>query len=335
MCWTWGNDDGLPILFDCNDAYVAERFASNHKFNGLGAVIASHMDRDHIRGIVPFLLNHFGAGRRIEQLVIGIDRQPTRSESQEIATLIQQALMWHQTPPCPGFRLVDPTRTAAPLVIASGTDWSVELVLPFYAARLRAASGRGDDPNLCSAVLRVQRAGTSMLIGGDAPLGSWERLEARYLRAAAIRVPHHAGVLEQGDRWKQVSDLYGAVDAAHAFVSVGTNNAYGHPLREHLEATRVPACRVRCTQLTTRCHPDPLRVREEALRIGAAVSWPYRHKAKPGDPRRPAPTNEAPCAGSMVASIDSKGLLEVHPPKGGDHDAFIGKIAYPICAPAP
>jgi beta-lactamase superfamily II metal-dependent hydrolase len=323
---------GAPILFDCNDAYVAERFTSNHNINRLHAVVASHLDRDHIRGIVPFLLNHFAAGRTLALLVLGIDRIPTKGENKEIAALIEQALLWDAAPPCPGFAIADPTRSQAPMVIATGPDWSVELVLPFYAARLRALAVGGEDPNLCSAVLRVRRGTTCMLIGGDAPLGSWERLEASYIKAVAIRLPHHAGFLEAGERWSTYSDLYNAVDATHAFVSVGSNNAYGHPLREHLEAAQVRSnCRIRCTQLTTRCHPNPQRLRDETLRISAAVAWPYRHKTKPGDPRRPSPTSEAPCAASMSLWIDASGTVEVHPPKGGDHDALIGKVGHPRC----
>jgi hypothetical protein len=35
----------------------------------------------------------------------------------------------------------------------------------------------------------------------------------------------------------------------------------------------------------------------------------------------------------MAMWIERDGTLEVHPPKGADHDALIGKIGYPICEP--
>lgn len=112
--------EGAPILFDCNDAYVAERFASNHAITHLRAVIASHLDRDHIRGIVPFLQSHFDSGRTLEMLVVGIDRPPDRGgPGHEISTLLERALAWERTPPCAGFVLEDlPVAVFTPLCAA-------------------------------------------------------------------------------------------------------------------------------------------------------------------------------------------------------------------------
>ncbi|HEX4421268.1 MAG TPA: hypothetical protein VH165_25310 [Kofleriaceae bacterium] len=268
---------GAPILVDCNDWYVAERFVANHGIVHLDAVIASHLDRDHIRGIVPFLMNHFAVGRSLGKLIIGIDRQLKGAEQREIAILLRQALAWSSHPPCPGFSLEDPTRGATPRTIAQGTDWSVQLVLPFHATRLESLGLGGEDPNLCSAVIRV-------------------------------------------------------VGAKHAFISVGTNNAYGHPDPQEIQAMRgSDTCRARCTQLTPRCHPNPAKLRVDALRVAGGVEWPYRHHARPGDPVRPAPTSECPCAGSMAMWIDPGGKLDGVPPPGGAHDRFLKKIAHARC----
>lgn len=322
--------EGAPILFDCNDAYVAERFASNHAITHLRAVIASHLDRDHIRGIVPFLKTHFDSGRTLEMLVIGVDRPPGEDgPGREISVLLEHALRWERTA---GFVLEDPTRRTAPLRLAEGPGWAVDLVLPFYADRLRATGLGDEDPNRCSAVLRIWRAGVSVLIGGDAPLVSWDLLEPHLLPARVVRVPHHAGGTDRGARFQGYEELYRAIDAHHAFVSVGSNNAYGHPAPAHIAAARRGgACRVRCTQLTSRCHPTPEDLREEAIQVAGGVEWPYRHKVHPGDPSRPRPKDETPCASSMVMWIGSDGTLELEPRPRGAHDRLIAKIPTPLC----
>jgi competence protein ComEC len=324
--------EGGSILFDCRDPYVAERFVSNHALTHLRAVVVSHLDQDHIRGIVPFLQGHFDSGRTVESLVIGIDRPPgPDGPGREIRTLLERALYWEANPPCEGFVLEDATRRREPLRIAGGPDWFVELVLPFHGDVMRAA-GLGDaDPNTCSAVMRICRARTSVLVGGDAPLSSWDRLEPALLPARAIRVPHHAGGTERGGRYASYEDLYRTIDAQHALISVGTNNNYGHPAPAHVAAARRGgACRVRCTQLTPRCHPSPSDLRSEALRHAAGVEWPYRHHARSGDPRR-TPTQETPCAGTMAVSIDALGRLSILPRPGGAHDKLIRKVPAPLC----
>ncbi|HSJ99891.1 MAG TPA: hypothetical protein VK932_01575, partial [Kofleriaceae bacterium] len=68
----------------------------------------------------------------------------------------------------------------------------------------------------------------------------------------------------------------------------------------------------------------------DAIRVSGGVAWPYRHQARPGDPRR-APTRETPCAGSMAVWIDAQGRMDVTPRPGGVHDRFIRKVPTPLC----
>ncbi len=326
---------GAPILIDCNDAYVAERFVANHGFRRLEAVVVTHLDRDHVRGIVPFLKTFFDGGGQVGSLYIQRDRPvPTDGDGKEIAVLLEHALTWDKTPPCPGFCLEPVSRTREPKPIARGPDWSVELVLPFYRTQLGAVSDAADGPNACSAVVRVTRGSKAVLLSGDATLESWGQLEPSLLPAVAIRTPHHGGDLGRGERLPTASELYTAVGADHALVSVGTNNRWRHPTPDNLEAMRRGGrCRVRCTQLTRTCHSDPLELRDLALDSAGGVEWPYRHRSRPGDPRRPAPTVEAPCAGSMVCWIDADGTVAVEPQPGSAHDRLLYKIATPRCQP--
>jgi len=328
--------EGDPILFDCADLYTAERFVANHGIENLQAVVASHLDIDHVRGMLPFLKHHFATGRRVERLVLGLDRVPQKGQDKNLQALVDAALNWEKEPPHEGFSLEPPFRTKTPLVLAERPGWSVELVLPWYGTVTGEFAAGGQDPNHCSAVLRVQRGETAILVGGDAPLGSWERLEAHLRYAGAIRIPHHGGeIREQGEEWTEFEHLYDAVGAEVAAVSVGTNNGDGHPLEQHAAAARRQGtCRLLCTQLTPRCHADPVELREISLEHAAIVEWPYRHRAESGHPAR-RPPSEVPCAGSMVAWLRPDGELEIEPRQSGAHSQFLLRVARPMCGDAP
>lgn len=263
------------------------------------------------------------------------DRVPKRGHNEALRELVRKALAWERKPPHDGFALKAPHRDQeGPLVIASGGGWSVDLVLPFVGAVAESLLEGGDQPNGCSAVLRVTREGTSILIGGDAPLGSWERLEEGRRAAHVIRVPHHGGEIREGGKeWTRFEHLYDAVGAELAAISVGTNNGHEHPLPVHAAAAhRGHACRLLCTQLTPRCHDEPRALRDEALAQAGGVEWPYRHRVVPGHrskSRRPA--EEVPCAGTISVSIDARGALMVLPDDRDSHAALIAQVDHPLC----
>lgn len=328
--------EGDPIMFDCADPYVAERFIANHEIMNLTAVVASHLDIDHVRGLLPFLKTHFEEGRRVRRLVLFPDRVPKEGRHKALRALVSQAVEWERHPPHDGFTLKPNHRDGdGPLLLAEGDGWRVELVLPWLGA-VAEAMVDGDDPNHCSAVLRVTRGRTSVLVGGDAPLGSWERLEPNLRRARVIRVPHHGGeIREHGKDWSTFDDLYTAVEAELSVVSVGTQNRYSHPSTEHIAAARRGgACRLLCTQLTPTCHEHPELLRDEALVNAGGVEYPYRHRVVEGHPSR-RPAQEVPCAGSVVVWLSANGDLRVEPSIDEDHSRFLRRVDRPRCTGEP
>lgn len=319
--------EGGPVLIDCADGRVAERFVANHGLTSLAAVVASRLDRGHIGAMLGFLRSHFEAGRRVERLILGLDRKPLESADAELRALLSQAAAWEKSPPHEGFRLEPPFPTAAgPVEVARGKDWDVGLVLPLYGAVVGGLFRR--DPDDCSAVIRVARGGTAILVGGDATLASWERIEPELLPAAALRAPRHGGEIRGGGEvWSRFADLHDRVGAETTVVSVGTAAAEDAPLPEHLAAARRGgACRVLCTQMTRRCHPDPAALRERALALSSGVEWPYRHHGGPG-----ASPAETPCAGSVVLWIDEAGAVSVEPSRSGPHRELLGLLTHPLC----
>lgn len=316
-----------PILVDCADAYVARSFVRDHKIETLDAVVVSHLDYDHICGISSFVQDYLDQGFKIKKIVVGIDRDVEKL-SGAAKTLLENVFRWRDE----GHILVGaPHRESEPKVIADGDGWSVEIVLPFYDKLLQARYEEAEKPNPAAIVIKVNRAGTSLLLGADAPLSSWSSLAPDVKRANVIRVPHHGGDILEGTTGA-FEDLYDAVQADMAAVSVGTPGftRYGHPTPEHINAAkRGGSCRIACTQLTGRCEDDPLPLRPQALSIATTVTYPYRHLAHPAH-KAARPQKEVPCAGSILVEISPTGEYSILP--SPDHHAqVVDRTSHPLC----
>jgi beta-lactamase superfamily II metal-dependent hydrolase len=311
---------GDPVLVDCADAETARHFVRDGGIKALDAVVVSHLDQDHIGGMLRFLTDFMASGGKVGRLYIDKDRPRL---SQVGLALLKQALDWKQR----GFlEIAAPVREDRPRTVCRGEGWSIDIVLPHYAQVLE---GRVDDrhaPNLVSAAVRVQCHGRTVLVGGDAPLGSWEGLDAHWLKADVFRSPHHGGDIGEGASTWTVSDLYRRVVPQLTVFSVGTRNPYEHPLPEHVHASLAggPSRRL-CTQLTARCHPDPQALRRAALKDVGRVTYRYSRHRRDGGPL------EIPCAGTVLVVIDAAGAIETEPPRDGWHDAFVDRVKHPLC----
>jgi len=308
------------VVLDCADAFVASRFLDDHQIRRIDAVVISHQDLDHIKGIAPLIRGFLEGGGRIDAVWVDDDRMQLTQRGSELFAYLLQLDEAEQL----SLRVC--SVDTGPKVVAQGKDWTVDLVLPLHADRLRAR--RKKDPNLASAAIRVHRAGRSVLLGGDVELGAWEKLNEHLLPADVFRVPHHGGHCDKGRRkWSGYDDLYTRVNAEVAVISVGTAQpGYGHPQPVHVQSiVSCGSCSVMCTQLTTRCHPSPADVRDAAISHAGAVVYPWRHHHK---------KNETPCAGSTMVLLHGDGTMEVEPTSNttGWHQAWVQALPTPICA---
>lgn len=294
-------------------------------------MVVSHLDLDHIRGVAPLMENWFDEGRSVGKLFLGLDRKDLGKEA---TALVNRALAWHKDnllelrPPF--------TNPGESQLVASGKDWRIELVLPFYATTIDAKLSDGE-ANQCSVVLRITRADKIVYIGGNATLGAWEQLNNQSpIASHALRTPHHGGeIREGGSAWTKFEHLNDTSKLSVSVVSVGTNNRHNHPLPDHISAmARGDKCHVMCTQLTQQCHK---RRSLDALRSGAierasSFEYAYRHHAKPGDPKDPShrSRNEVPCAGNVLIGIPAEGPL-VFRPMRHNHRAFVDDLLTPLC----
>jgi hypothetical protein len=223
-----------------------------------------------------------------------------------------------------------------------GAGWSIKLLAPPHGQVVtQDRTGTWEDPNRYSSIMRIEAGGNIMLVGGDAPLRSWSELPGEGRPAKVFRIPHHGGDIDDGGSppgW-DTARLYAEVGAETALISVGTNNAYGHPDPHCIQPITGGACRLLCTQLTARCHGpleiaqpdgsvirDPVEISELRARVLTQHhQWTvpqYRHLT---DRRREVRSGqlEVPCAGTVVVTLHLDGRLEVLPAPGGGHASVV------------
>lgn len=87
---------GGAVLFDCNDAYVAERFVADHGINHLAAAVVSHLDVDHIRGVLPFLEGFLARGGKVDEVYLGMDAKPEERLNETCTALLDRAIAWER-----------------------------------------------------------------------------------------------------------------------------------------------------------------------------------------------------------------------------------------------
>lgn len=346
--------DDRVVIFDCADDHVLRKILDGWKTPGIAAFVLSHLDQDHITGALQFLR---GWTRPIDGVYLSTDRDvggdhDSAKRAKALLDYVEEQSR-DEGARRRRWELLPNTRDLKHL--ASGQGWSVTLLAPRHGQAIRRErEGEWEDANRYSSILRVQAGPSAMLVGGDAPLRSWSELSRAELKAEVFRIPHHGGALDDGGvpaGWS-ARHLYNEVGAATALLSVGTNNAHGHPDETWVRPITWGACRLLCTQVTARCHApleilgsdgkmvrDPAEIDTQRKRVITEQNqWTepqYRHLTdKRG--RLEKGRLEVPCAGTVAVKLYLDGRVEVLPSRGGDHERIVDDWEHPLCrAPAP
>lgn len=116
---------GEGVLFDCRDHLVAQQFALHHGVKHLRAVVVSHLDLDHIRGMHCFLKWFLGqADQKLDEVYVGFDRPKLTATA---SALIQALLQWQRDG---RLTLGRPERENRPKTIWESGGTRVDIVLP-------------------------------------------------------------------------------------------------------------------------------------------------------------------------------------------------------------
>lgn len=338
------------VVFDCADDQVLSKLLAHWDVPAIEAFVLSHLDQDHIAGALQFLK---GWSRPIRSVCLSTDRDisATHEEAKRAKNLVDYTVAQSEDSGSQSRRWELLPNSRDPRPLAHGPGWSVRLLAPAQGQFLRQErQGAWEDANRYSSILRVEVGGNVMLIGGDAPLLSWSQLPPGERKARVFRIPHHGGALDDGGippGW-DVQRLYQEVGADTALISVGTNNAHGHPRESWVGPLTRGACRMLCTQVTARCHAPLETVAadgstsrdagEISLQRERLLGQPgFSHWAEPQwrhltDKRQQVRANrlEVPCAGSVVVSLHLNGEVRILPDAHGDHERVVDGWRNPL-----
>jgi competence protein ComEC len=177
------------------------------------------------------------------------------------------------------------------------------------------------DRNIASLILRLEVGSVSLLVGGDAPAGAFERARDRgeMLTSDIFRLPHHGGSIDSLGG-PTIDVLLDYVSARHHVVSVGANNNYGHPFLETLVALKARSgrARVTCTEVNKIC------LGGADFPISQTDSLPELSKLGIG-----SRNGSCRCAGSVWIRIDDNSWTVE--PSEHDHRRVIDALNNPMC----
>jgi beta-lactamase superfamily II metal-dependent hydrolase len=176
-------------------------------------VLATHVDSDHIAGLIPL----------VSQVPLAGLLEATPESTATLALRLREAYAQAGLPMAV---------IGAGDILYSGRDWSVRVLHPARAEdsnweRDPATAGRNQD----SVVLHVRYGQFSALLMGDAPFSVESDLLDRGLiePVTVLRLGHH------GSRTSSHPTFLDRAQPALAVVSCGRDNSYGHPSRQVLE----------------------------------------------------------------------------------------------------
>lgn len=167
-------------------------------------VVLSHLHADHVGGLDAVL-----SDRSVGAVAVSRARSP-RWAWKEVQSKARDAGV-------PVVQLTAGQRLSWPGLV-------VEVLAPDNEEVMPTAEAEGTEINNASLVLRATTPAGRVLLSGDVELTAQARLldERADMTAEVLKVPHH------GSRYTS-PELFAAVRARIALVSVGLGNPYGHP----------------------------------------------------------------------------------------------------------
>lgn len=281
-------------------------FIQQYSIKSIDSVIVTHYDEDHFSG-VPQLVREFTPGvlySNPETLLPYSASFPKYRVALAAFTDLDER------------GLIEVQRASRDVAGQSGSiRWS--LLAPRDADVMKAMQTARPNRNRASAVVRLEIGPATVIVGGDALLHTWTRIQLDrpgLLRADVLRTSHHGSNLHSSATTINTATLFSSVGASHIGISVGAGNTYAHPGLHTVHSARLSGARVLCTQVTPAC----LGVSEPQQRRDLAAG--RGNIALPADPH---------CAGTI--RVEVAGNLWRVTPASSDHAPRVDGWANPHC----
>lgn len=303
------------LMVDAGASVAVVQTIERLSIGRLHAVVISHRDLDHARGLVQLLSRE---DLEIGAVYIGADAAKNPN-SPETATLLVALDDAKRSGRCLVSRDLDATVTPATL---SGGGVAVEVLAPTFDMAMTGPKGKSPSgmtmtSNSLSAVLRVTlSSGLRVLLPGDMDHITLNELLAANadLSADVLVFPHHGSISAVADERSFAEELTRVVGAHTIIFSVG-RGVRARPTEAVLQGVFDvnAAVKVACTQLSSGCLD---RDAELPHKLSHLTSLPAAGQASCRS-----------CAGSMT--FDGEGLVG---PEVAAHQAYISATAKtPMC----
>lgn len=220
-------------------------FIRQYDITSIDSVIVTHYDEDHFSG-VPQLVREFAPAvlySNPETLLPDDASFPKYRAALAAFTDLDER------------GLVEVRGAPRDLAGQSGSiRWS--LLAPRYADVMKAMQMARPNRNRASAVVRLEVGPATVIVGGDALLHTWSRIQVDrpdLLRADVFRTSHHGSNLHASAMTINTATLLSSVGASHVTISVGASNTHAHPGLHTVHSAQLNGARVLCTQVTPAC----------------------------------------------------------------------------------
>lgn len=305
--------DGKLLIIDTGppDSPLVEWLAGRgEKIHGL---VLTHNDEDHA-GCFPDLLERFS--QRLERVFLLIDRNP---QSKAARRVLGCAIRYEKRG---AFELHNLEVAQNGVLPVYGFDAGREKLLiygvhPDFVVNLKNQLLKVPQPNAVSGVICLDIDGaTEILWGGDAPM----RIIADKCEGKSPEVmmgPHHGGPTDRKE--SDYPRQFDRIAPRNVFISTGTGNTYGHPVKKFIDLHADRGRRVVCSQLV---HCDNHRVEHRKHLM--------RHHLELGL-IPPQNENAVTCRGPMRLEWNAKQRKFVHHETHEIHRERLASMRRPYC----
>jgi len=214
-------------------------------------IVLTHNDEDHA-GSFQDLLERFPS--RFQNVFLLIDRNPREESAKRI---LASASRWAKRHKGHLHNLENDQQGLLPIYgwDAGREKLAIYAVHPDFECVVHNLLRKKAQPNAVSAVLCLDVDGkTEIIWGGDAPMRAIaDKCEGK--SPEVMFGPHHGGPTDR--QMRDYSKQFDRLNPRNIFISAGTGNQHGHPIKKFIDLHYAKGRRVVCSQLV---HCDKHRV---------------------------------------------------------------------------